>query len=633
MRTARLALAFVVGVLAADITRAGVITFLPSPGLSTDARSGISTSVTYTHIVSGGQTSAVNGVSFAVLDPGTTPANVSWNTYTWTKNEVENNNNNWSPATGGVTGAGLQDLFGDFAYSGNGTSPGNHQAFTLSGLSTGTTYDARLYVRTWDPSTTNRLITLTYTNGAEVKTQAISECQPTVHGYPNNHSAYYINYRYTAQGPTMTLDAAVATGGGGSFHMYALTNQVATDPPVPTGGTGPGGFERTDVPSSLLYWLRADAGVVQSGGAVSAWNDQTSRANHFSQGTAGARPTLVPGVLNGQAVVRFDGADDRLDLGNATSPSTVFIVNRPSQYAWLAGIWGSDNTPTGGDKGIRMDPDNAPAWRHPGDGNDFTNGTGGTMYINGAATNTFSSYATSHILTAFRGASAPTTYNNTILGWYYGGRVFNGDIAEVITYDRVLNQAERIIVENYLSAKYAITLSTGDVYSGDDPGKGDYDFDVFGIGRVNATNYVQAAGSAGLGIMAANGTLDDGEWVMAGHGTPVNSNQGTRWARAWYVEKTGSVDVLLTFDYSDAGLLLPSTVQDALLYSANGALFAPLPLTGVVNGDRVLFAVPAAMLNAGYYTLGLAAIPEPGTLGLLGLGLLGILARRRRGGR
>jgi hypothetical protein len=42
---------------------------------------------------------------------------------------------------------------------------------------------------------------------------------------------------------------------------------------VPTGGTGPGGLERADMTSSLLYWLRADAGVAQSGGAVSAWND------------------------------------------------------------------------------------------------------------------------------------------------------------------------------------------------------------------------------------------------------------------------------------------------------------------------------------------------------------------------
>jgi hypothetical protein len=633
MRTARLALALVVGVLAADITRAGVITFLPSPGLSTDANSGISTSASYTHRVSGGEAVTVNGVSFDLLNPSTTPANFNWNTFSWSKDQVQNNNNNWNPATGGVTGTGVQGLLNDFTYSANGTSAGNHQAFTLSGLTTGTTYDARVYIRAWDVNYTGRLATLTYTNGAEVNTQAVSEDQPTVHGYPNNHSAYYINYRYTAQGPTMTIDAAVAAGGGGAFHMYALTNQVAADAPVPTGGTGPGGIERTDASSSLLYWLRADTGVVQSGGAVSAWNDQTTRANNFSQGTAGARPTLVPGVLNGQAVVRFDGADDRLDLGNATSPSTVFIVNRPSQYAWLAGIWGSDNTPTGGDKGIRMDPDNAPAWRHPGDGNDFTNGTGGTMYINGAATNTFSSYATSHILTAFRGASAPTTYNNTILGWYYGGRVFNGDIAEVVAYDRVLNTAERQVVENALSAKYSIPLAGGNVYTGDDSINGDYDLDVFGIGRVNATNYVPAAGAAGLGIMAALGTLDDGDWLLAGHKVPVNSDQGGLWQRAWYLDKTGSLDATLTFDFSDAGLIPPPNlfeVAPLLYYSETSGLnFSPLAVPGTVNGDRVSFPVPDALLRDGYYTL-MAGIPEPTTLALLGLGAFGLLRRRRK---
>jgi len=216
-------------VVLAGLAQGGVLTL--SPALTTDVASGINPMATYTHTISGGQAATVNSVIFAELDPSTTPPNSNWNTFTWQKSQVENNNNNWNPATGGVTGTGLQELFGDFTYSGNGTGVGNHQAFTLTGLTPGTTYDLRAYIRPWDVNYTQRLITLTYTNGGEVDATFISEDQPTVQGYPSNHSAYYMNYHYTAQGTSVTMDAAVAAGGAGSFHMYALSNQVAG--PVP----------------------------------------------------------------------------------------------------------------------------------------------------------------------------------------------------------------------------------------------------------------------------------------------------------------------------------------------------------------------------------------------------------------
>ena len=625
-RSMRTLCLIVLGVLAlAPLTQGGVITF--SPALTTDASTAVSTGVAYTHKVAGGEAQTLNGVNFDLLNTTVTPTKFNWTTAPWTKNVVTNNSNNWNPGTGGVTGAGLIELLRDFTYSSNGISPGNYQTFTLSGLIPGTTYDTRLYIRAWDVNYTGRQITLQFTNGAEVDSQTISEDQPIAHGYANNHNAYYINYRFTAQGSTLVLDTTVAAGGGGSFHMYGLTNQFVTPP---TGGTGPGGIETTGANSNLLYWLNAGAGVVESGGAVSAWNDQTARGNNFSQGTAANQPQYVPGALNGQPVVRFDGANDRLTLVTATAPQTVFIVTSPDQYVWLAGVWGSDSPVT--DKGIRIDPTTgATAWRHPGDGNDFTNGTGGTMWINGTNTNNFGAYGTAHILAAYRGASSPASYGNTHLGWYYGGRVYDGDIAEVVVYDRVLNSAERRIVENALSAKYNIPLSAGNVYTGDDPAKGDYDLDVFGIGRVDAANQALAAGAAGLGILALNGSMGDDEWVLAGHKTPTNSILPSGiWERVWYIDVTGGVDAMLMFDFSDAGLALPpGQITPALLYASSPALnFTTIGDPGTLDGDRVQFSLTG--LQSGYYTLSTAAIPEPATLTVLALGALGLAARRRR---
>jgi len=494
----------------------------------------------------------------------------------------------------------------------------------------------RHYAASYD-STTSTLST--YLDGVKVGTKTIA--------YGNNTNAASLLFGKSpdAYSPfnfddMAIFNTALADGGVGVGQPAAAGSEVARlfsqgaatfRAPAVAGHTGPGGFERTDVPSGLLYWLKADSGVVADGSNnVSAWGDQSSRGNNFAQATAGSQPQLVAGVLNGQPAVRFDGTNDRLTLSSPTTPTTVFIVNSPDQYVWLAGLWGSDNP---SDKGIRIDvTTGATAWRHPGDANDFTNGTGGVMYINGTATNTFASYGTPQILSAYRGASHPATYNVTQLGWYYSARVFDGDIAEVLAFNRVLNSAERQIVENYLSAKYDVPLAAGDVYSGDSPLKGDYDFDVFGIGRVNASNVLAAAGAAGLAIESYDGSLGDNEWVMAGHKEIVNSVVDGHWARVWYIDKVGTVNADLTFDFSEAGMEFAGDVPLALMFRASEqSSFTALGLQATVVGDQAMFAVPNALLQPGYYTL--SAIPEPGTLALLGLGMAALFGRRRRAAR
>lgn len=99
---------------------------------------------------------------------------------------------------------------------------------------------------------------------------------------------------------------------------------------------------------------------------------------------------------------------------------------------------------------------------------------------------------------------------------------FRGDVAELLIYNRTLNAAERVIVENYLAAKYGEVLGANDVYTGDDLAKGDYDLDVIGIG--SKTGDALAPGKistsenvAGLQLAEMNASLDvDGEFLLAG---------------------------------------------------------------------------------------------------------------------
>lgn len=203
--------------------------------LTDDASTGVSSSKIYTHTVSGGSAATLNGVQFSVLNPSSTPANFSWSTEGKSKDAIGCcNNGDWNPATGGVTGPELINLLGSFTYSGSGDASPSSQVFTLSGLTPGMTYDARLYVRTWDTEASGRPIFLHFNNGADtVISGPFGEDRPNELGLPSVHSAYYINHRYTANATEMSIRAEVDMLGGagsGSFHMYALTNEVVPEP-------------------------------------------------------------------------------------------------------------------------------------------------------------------------------------------------------------------------------------------------------------------------------------------------------------------------------------------------------------------------------------------------------------------
>ena len=216
------------------LSQASAGVFSLSGPLTDDASSLIDPANTYTHTISGGTAATVNGVNFDAFSPTVTPANFSW-TSTGGQNEVLNNNGDWNPELGGVTGAGLISLLQSFTYAGTGPNAGHSQTFTLSGLTAGTIYDTRLYIRTWDTEASGRPIDFTFTNGGEVDTHTdLLEDRPgTELGTGNEHQAFFLNYQFAAQGSDLVINAAVpatAVENSGSFHLYALTTQVVPEP-------------------------------------------------------------------------------------------------------------------------------------------------------------------------------------------------------------------------------------------------------------------------------------------------------------------------------------------------------------------------------------------------------------------
>jgi hypothetical protein len=211
-----------------------------------DASTGISTGKTYTHKISGGGAVTINGVVFDVLTNVLTPTNFDWTPVNATNNPsrdfINDNNGDWIPATGGVTGAGLLGLFDSFAYAGNGAAVGtSKQTYTLSGLTPGESYQLRIYIRMWDDNTagSGRPVDLVFKNGAEPPVrpfQGLYEDRADIMLETGNlHDAYYLSFDYVAQGPTLVIDAEIPANNlfindSGSFHLYGLTNELTSEP-------------------------------------------------------------------------------------------------------------------------------------------------------------------------------------------------------------------------------------------------------------------------------------------------------------------------------------------------------------------------------------------------------------------
>lgn len=212
----------------------GPVTIVP---ISDDASTGLDPEKTYTHLISGGSAATVNGVSFDALSPTLLPTNIIWDTLGQSQNQVLNNNGDWNAVAAGVS-PNVEALLGSFTYSGDGPNPGNSQRFTLTGLSPGASYDLRIYSRLWDTEGSGRSSDLVFTNGDDTVRPFgfLPLDRPGVLTRSGIQSdAYYLTYQYIAQTTELIIAATVppcAPGNSGSFHMYALSNEIASGAPL-----------------------------------------------------------------------------------------------------------------------------------------------------------------------------------------------------------------------------------------------------------------------------------------------------------------------------------------------------------------------------------------------------------------
>ncbi len=219
--------------------------------------------------------------------------------------------------------------------------------------------------------------------------------------------------------------------------------------------------------AGLVLNLRSDRGLRldETGGAVS-WEDTSGEAHHAMQVNELSRPKLVADAINGHPALRFDGKRSFLKLAGSVLASQQHTI-----------IAVASDQGSGGHREIFSN------WDGPG-GNSvtstFVGSTGGATVRfsdNFAAAGELRNQRQPFIISAVSGAhgavvfqnggqiarkDVPLTKRNLKPPYVIGrqgtlnGEYWNGDIAELLVFDRALSDDERELVEGYLRHRYGL---------------------------------------------------------------------------------------------------------------------------------------------------------------------------------
>lgn len=429
------------------------------------------------------------------------------------------------------------------------------------------------------------------------------------------------------------------------------------------GQTGPGGVG--DVSTNVL-WLTADYGVytdvagttpASGGDNVANWRDRSGNGHNAISATLSQRPNLQNNVVNGMPALRFTAGNGDQIL------STLTTSTGGQASVWAVAAWSS--LPSQNPGIIHAAPSGLPFSTSPGDktigmwvssgssmiwgrGIQSNNTTVDIPQTTATSSNTFYSflnlYNGSQIIQYVNHVAAGSVnYNGTLQSWAEFGigsqaaEGWNGDITEVIAFNVAVNSAQRIIVNNYLAAKYGLTLTANDVYTVDNPASGNYDYDVAGIGRVDASNTQSDSRGSGIVRVSDPSNLGNNEFFMWGHDngsldfsvtTGLPSTLTARMVRQWRVSESGDVgSVDMDFDLTGISMFASmnecniATVLRLLVdVDGDGSYSDETPISGAIGlgNNTYRFENVTAISNNDRFTLGIyttASVDGPGGVG------------------
>ncbi|MBC7902336.1 MAG: hypothetical protein H7Y27_02900, partial [Gemmatimonadaceae bacterium] len=374
------------------------------------------------------------------------------------------------------------------------------------------------------------------------------------------------------------------------------------------------------VAANLKLWIKSDAGVTATAGAVDSWTYSNDLTKSFIA-TLADRPAVALNSVNFFPSINFNGANQMLGPNGLNAP----IVAGDDDYAvfgvWRATspgaqrIWSQRSTVSAFNNGVSLSHYNDGStnfWGNQAEIAPFTQtwtksfqlGSWKISQLNLLAQDNddqqvFDETNTNDpvISNTYNFGSGQAVRNLADESNSLGARntpteeAFVGEMTEIIVYDAaVVTPLTRQQIFSYLALKYGIS-KTGDYFASngttkfwDSTANTAFRFSVFGLGQDDNSGLLMASsnsvetgtgngtGQSGLGniVLSAPSALSNLEFLMIGNNNAALSEQATdvpvtadpavrRFAREWKVQHTGTVGtVTLTFDFN--GLATTGTI-------------------------------------------------------------------------
>jgi hypothetical protein len=420
------------------------------------------------------------------------------------------------------------------------------------------------------------------------------------------------------------------------FLLLFLLTSVTTFAQNKPGPAGVGNQLGTNGQPKIALWLDASTLSLSDGEDISSWTDVSGNDNHATQANTANMPVYVSNILNNKPGIRFRPATPNRTQTFLEYDGSHFIGNPYAIFAVAArrangGNYIMGGSATSGNQNLHW------GWR---DNNNFTqaqygNDINATLADNTVGNFSIISSSRNNLTTPFarnitqNGTILPisgnttttnllTSYNNPYIGRYQNN-YYQIDLAELIQYSSFLNHAQQLIVDNYLSLKYGISLGSRQFFS-----HASYTHELIGVGSSDGVQKHKAssASSGGLWLRESGESFDENdEFVFAAHngmapgettldlpGLPGDDELTGRSARSWYLQRSASTNttINLGFTIDDIGLASGAANQVFyLLYRADeGDAFSLIPgAIGVLSEGVVWVTVANHNLSDGYYTL------------------------------
>ena len=200
--------------------------------------------------------------------------------------------------------------------------------------------------------------------------------------------------------------------------------------------------------SGIELWLIGDSVQLSTGTNINKCFDLSSKSNHATQLTSTSQPLSISSSINGHKTILFDGNDDFLQFNEISNIRTVFWVvkennlNAPNYRPLLGHTTAYDFHRGNG----------ALIWESI---NANPNVTGGITKFNFSQING----TTSSLNTQYSVVSLVTTNNvkanNFSNDRIVFGRLWTGELVELIIYSQALTSVQVDSIEQYLNNKYA----------------------------------------------------------------------------------------------------------------------------------------------------------------------------------